>query len=119
MPTLPSSEIISGYEKLGIVGILLLVLFIGLIVIVWAVRQLKSVAMDFFRFITLLTKAQAEQAAAFEQQHESQSSLHERLDGLMSCTRSGCPVFEMRKKQHKDATRYEDTPPHGTATTSH
>ncbi len=118
MPTIPTSEVISGYEKLGIVGILLLVLFIGLLVIVWAVKQAQSTAAKFFEFVTHLTKALAQQAAAFERQHESQISLHERLDNLMSCTRSGCPVFEMRKKQHKDATRFEN-PPHDTATASH
>lgn len=100
---IPSPETISGYEKLGIIGILLLVLIVGLIVIVWAVKQLREVATNFFNFVTHQTKVLAEFKSAHEQQQDTQLTLHERLDDLFSCTRQGCPVFEMRKKQQKQA----------------
>ncbi len=105
MNHVPSPEVISGYEKLGIVGILVFVLFIGLIVIVWAVKQLRSLAAQFFGFVTHQTAALTKFSAAHEEQQETQVRLHERMDSLFSCTRAGCPVFEMRKKQHKDAAR--------------
>ena len=109
MNPIPSAETIGGYEKLGIIGILLLVLCVGLVVIVYSVRQVKIIADQFFQFVTHLTKAQTEQAAAFDQQQEISTRLHERLDNLMSCTRSGCPVFIMRKQQQKDAVRFTDS----------
>ncbi len=113
----PSPETISGYEKLGIVGILLLVLIGGLIVIVWAVRELKGVATMVINAVTKHTVALTELKGAHEDQQETQNGLHQRLDGLMSCTRPGCPVFLMRKRQQKDAVRF-DTPSSPTATTS-
>ena len=90
--------------------ILVFVLFVGLGVIVWAVKQLKSVAQNFFNFVTHQTKVLSEFKAVTEEQQETQVHLHERMDSLFSCTRSGCPVFEMRKKQHKAAARAEENP---------
>lgn len=105
VPGIPSAETLAGYEKLGIVGILLLVLIIGLVVIIWAVRQLRSVSREFLGFVTEQTRTLTELRDAHEKQQETQERLHERLDTLLSCTRSGCPVFEMRKRQHRDAAR--------------
>lgn len=105
MPPVPSPEVLSGYEKLGIIGILLLVLAVGLLVIAWAVRRFSTLAAQAFEFVREQTHALTSLRDAHEQQQETQERIHERLDGLMSCTRGGCPVFEMRKKQHKDAAR--------------
>jgi hypothetical protein len=111
MTPIPSPETLSGYEKLGIIGILLLVLSTGLVVIVWAVRQLKVVARDFITFVTHQTAALTEVKVALEQQQETDLRLHERLDNLLSCTREGCPVFRMRQQQQRDAERAPETPP--------
>lgn len=114
----PSAETLSGYEKLGIIGILLLVLAVGIVVIGWAVRRFSRLASQAFEFVREQTHALTSLRDAHEKQQETQERLHERLDGLMSCTRRGCPVFEMRKKQHKDAARAAEenpvpaTPPH-------
>ena len=108
---IPSPETLSGYEKLGTIGILLLVLATGMVVIVWAVRQLKVVARDFITFVTHQTTALTEVKEALEQQQETDTRLHERLDNLLSCTRDGCPVFRMRKQQQKDAARASEGNP--------
>lgn len=105
MNNIPLPDVISGYEKLGIVGILVFVLFVGLIVIVWAVRQLKGVAKDFITYVTHQTTALTQVKESLDQQRDIDTRLHERLDNLLSCARSGCPVFEMRKKMQKEAAR--------------
>lgn len=110
MPPIPSPETISGYEKLGIIGILLLVLIAGMIVIAWAVKQMRSVATQFFGFVTEQTKALTAFKSAHEEQQETQVRMHERLDNLFSCTRPGCPIFSMRKSQQKDASRFSESP---------
>lgn len=120
MNTIPSPEVLSGYEKLGITGILLLVLSVGLVVIAWAVRRFSQLASQAFEFVQKQTEALTGVRNAIEQQHETQTRLHERLDGLFSCARSGCPVFEMRKQQHRDATRdLSRAPEQKTAPKSH
>lgn len=108
MNAIPSPEVLSGYEKLGIIGILLLVLSVGLVVIAWAVRRFSLLAAQAFEFVQKQTEALTGVKNAIEQQHETQIRLHERLDGLFSCARSGCPVFEMRKRQQKDVVRFSD-----------
>lgn len=107
MNGIPSAETLSNYEHLGIVGILLLVISIGLVVIVWAVKQLRALATNFFDFVTHQTQALTRFTESNETTQETQSRLHERMDHLFSCTRPGCPVFEMRKKQIKQAVKYE------------
>jgi hypothetical protein len=104
MNPIPTPETLSGYEKLGTIGILLLVLAVGLAVITWAVRRFSQLAAQAFEFVQKQTEALTGVRDSIEQQHETQSRLHERLDALFSCTRAGCPVFEMRKKQQKDAS---------------
>lgn len=101
----PSPETLSGYEKLGIIGILLLVICVGLVVIVWAVRQLRSVATAVLSFVTQITQALTEVKDSLDCQDDARTRLHERLDHVLSCTRSGCPLFNMRKAQQKDAAR--------------
>jgi len=108
MNPIPSPEVLSGYEKLGIIGILLLVLSVGLVVIAWAVRRFSKLASQAFEFVQKQTEALTGVKNSIEQQHETQTRLHERLDGLFSCARSGCPVFEMRKRQQKDAVRFAE-----------
>jgi len=105
MHTVPSPEVLSGYEKLGIIGILLHVLSVGLLVIGWAVRRVSLLASQAFEFVREQTHALTSLRDAHEKQQDTQDRLHERLDGLVSCTRGGCPVFEMRKKQQRDAAR--------------
>src|SRR6187401_797117 len=111
MAPIPSPEVLSGYEKLGIIGILLLVLSVGLAVITWAVRRFSQLAAQAFEFVQKQTEALTGVKDSIEQQHENQSRLHERLDGLFSCARTGCPVFEMRKRQQEDAHPAEPVPP--------
>lgn len=111
MDTIPSAETLSAYEKLGNTGILLLVLAVGLVIIVWAVRRFSALAAQAFEFVQQQTHALTSLRDALGQQQETQERLHERLDVLMSCTRSGCPIFEMRKKQHKDSIRFQEPPP--------
>jgi Sec-independent protein translocase protein TatA len=118
MNPIPSPETLSGYERLGIIGILLLMLAVGLVVIGWAVRRFSRLASQAFDFVQQQTHALTSLRDSHEKQQETQERLHARLDALMSCTRSGCSVFEMRKKQHKDAARTSEenpvsaTPPH-------
>lgn len=101
----PTPESLAGYDKLGITAVLIFVIIVGLVVIVWAVRQLRAVGRDVIAFIREITQALAEVKDALEKQHEVATRLHERTDNLMSCTRKGCPVFEMRRKQQRDAAR--------------
>ena len=101
----PTPEALAGYDKLGSTAVLVFVLMVGLAVIVWAVKQLRSVAREFIGFVREITKALAEVQDAMEQHHEVATRLHERLDGLVSCTRKGCPVYDMRRKQQRDAAR--------------
>lgn len=111
MDTIPSAETIAGYEKLGIVGILLLVLVVGLVVIAWAVRRFSKLAAQAFEFVQQQTHALTTLRDAHEKQQDTQERLHERLDTLFSCTRPGCPIFVMRKQQQKDAVRSQEPPP--------
>jgi Sec-independent protein translocase protein TatA len=101
----PTPEALAGYDKLGITAVLIFVILTGLVVIVWAVKQLRSVAREFIAFVREITQALAEVQDAMDRQHEVAARLHERLDGLVSCTRKGCPVYDMRRKQQRDAAR--------------
>ena len=105
MHPLPTPEALSGYDRLGITAILVFVIIVGLVVIVWAVRQLRSVAREFLGFVTQQIEVMTSLKDGHDKQQQTQERLHERLDGLLSCTRAGCPVFEMRKRQHRDAAK--------------
>jgi len=89
------------------VGILLLVLAVGIVVIAWAVRRFSRLASQAFEFVQQQTSALTSLRDSHEKQQDTQERLHERLDLLLSCTRTGCPVFEMRRKQQKDAASGE------------
>ena len=99
----PTPETLAGYDKLGATAVLVFVLLTGLIVIIWAVKQLRGVAREVIAFVREITRALAEVKDSLDKQHEVATRLHERIDGVVGCTRKGCPVYEMRRKQQRAA----------------
>lgn len=93
---IPSAETIHGYEKLGIVGILLLVL----IILLWVVLNVGSKIFGWVKEFGLKVLDQLnKQTLALENVKQSNASmevgqarLHARIDDTLRCPAPGCPL---------------------------
>jgi hypothetical protein len=100
---LPTSQTFAGYEKLGIVGILLVVLFVGLLMSNRIFGWIKEFGGN---VLTQLGK----QTVALENVKQSNASMeigqlrmHERMDMLLRCPAHPCPL---RPTDHVALARY-------------
>lgn len=97
MNQLPDPETISNYEKLGIVGILILVLIILLGVGTWLILTFRRALSQAISYVQAQTTALTATHAKLDNVEESQTRIHERMDQLFGCAKTGCPVLAMRR----------------------
>lgn len=105
---LPSAETLHSYEKLGIVGILLLVMLIGLMLVTWVFHKVFGKVFGWVKeFGGNVLEQLNKQTLALENVKQSNASmeinqarLHERLDTNLRCPLRPCP---MRPTDHVEA----------------
>ena len=89
---LPTAKTFADYEKLSVVGILLLVLFVGLLVsnrIFGWVKEYGLKVLDQLNKQTMALENVKQSNASMEL---GQSRLHARLDDLLRCPARPCPL---------------------------
>jgi len=89
---LPSAETFHSYEKLGSVGILLLILFVGLLVGGKVFGWLKEFGQQVLAQLGKQTLALENVKQSNASMEVNQSRLHERLDALFRCPARPCPL---------------------------
>ena len=93
---IPSPSTVQEYAKLDVPGILIFVLFIGLVIIIYAVRRFSVISDSALKFVEKQTEALTSVKDAVKEQIESQTRLHERIDTILTCPKAACPVMKMR-----------------------
>ncbi len=96
---LPSAEKLAGYEHLGIVGILLLVLVVGIVLIAFIARRFSLLASRGFDFVQEQTKVLTEVRDSHEDLRTGINVLLARVDRLLECGKHDCPVRSLRMSQ--------------------
>lgn len=89
---IPSAESLQRYEKLGIIAILLLVLFIGLGVGAMVFGWVKEFGLKVLDQLTKQTLALENVKQSNASMEVGQARLHARLDENMRCPMRPCPM---------------------------
>ncbi len=95
---IPSAETVASYERLGIVGILLLLLFVGLIVARSIMKFVKELIADQKELTAASVQAITKSTDAVEALRDSADTLHRRLDETLSCPKRECPIRRLEPK---------------------
>lgn len=95
---MPTPEVLSGYDKLGIVAILIFVLLVGLFGFLKLFNWLKSFGDKHLAgqvdVVQALTEVQGDQhslATGITELKQGQSELHRRIDSIYGCSKADCP----------------------------
>lgn len=89
---IPPAEVFQSYEKLGIIGILLLLMFVGLLVgktVFGWIKEYGGKVMDQLIKQTLALENVKNSNASME---INQARLHERMDAVLRCPARPCPL---------------------------
>ena len=96
LPSVPSAETLSGYERLGIVGILLLVLSVSLIVLFFLLRHFAKTGAEISQqhsaFVAKQTEILSGLTSAVNANTASANTLHGRIDRILECPLPKCPA---------------------------